>query len=346
MDQLTVTVNHRSLSRKTSKDVKSDFSQAFPKHTFYSAMHTTRILGKNIRLEKIIRRLHEEDEEPLTVEHLGFRDGHISAADLLRLSESLSATTRNLRFLSLGYCGSGLAGLGSVFDALLKNETRCLGALEQLRFPEQDLKGLEAVHCIQQLLHFTPNLLELHLEGNDFSSDDISALSPCIGNLSQLQVLSLSFSRIDSSCVEFLCCALSRLLQLEQLDLNDCQIDDDVIIPVAEAVRHLPILSVLSLTENKIGDIGAKCICSAVGDGMPSLAVLALHGNDLTEQGVMKPHRLSVLATAPSFLWVQRIHFNGSSTAFQTLSNLLVSLCPQWFAPNDSDAGCRDLESM
>ena len=238
---------------------------------------------------------------PFLLNHLNDDELEVIAgalADLLapRVAVALASTCKGLRVPTAAVVAE-LRRRHEAAKALCRKErngTSCaaVGGAKQL---DWRLKGLALADCTALAdviaTHGLPRLEELSLGANQFGAEGMQALAVGLGGgaLPSLTYLDLSFNNngIGAAGASALGAALGRgaLPRLQVLDLTDNGYGSAGLIALAPGLRARPQLKELSLRHDGIGDDGVAALV-APGEGvLPSLEVLHLYDNQVTDAG-------------------------------------------------------------
>ena len=174
--------------------------------------------------------------------------------------------------LDLGYKARGDNARGDVGAAVLMPALPLLaGSLRRLCLPRSGFK----VAALATVMPALTALQALDLKGLWYE-DSLSALVPCLAQLTALTLLSLGNNYVDEACLAALVPCLARLTALQHLDLGGCSLGgymgtSPLLPSLANAVGKLVSLTQLEMSCGRLFDTGAV----ALADGLRHLTALS-----------------------------------------------------------------------
>ena len=114
----------------------------------------------------------------------------------------------------------------------------------------------EGVTILAKHLCKVPQLQRLSLNANSISANGVEKLSTALPGISQLTHFRLSYNPLGDGVVE-LASNLCSVPQLEKLELCGAYVTGAGVIALAEAFRHMPLLTRLDLSFNEKVDNGS-----------------------------------------------------------------------------------------
>ena len=133
---------------------------------------------------------------------------------------------------------------------LLTTSLKHLANLQVLLLSRNPL-GYGLIHLANQL-HSLSHLIQLDLSNTQMGEEEISAIARKLQNVSRLKILILHSNRLGRGVCE-LCLHLHSLPHLIQLGLSETQMGKEEVTAVARALKDVPELEKLSLSNNPLG---------------------------------------------------------------------------------------------
>ncbi|XP_059814591.1 NACHT, LRR and PYD domains-containing protein 3-like isoform X4 [Hypanus sabinus] len=240
-----------------------------------------------------------------TIKHLNLQDCHIQCEGIQRLGSGL----HKCQELSLNNNKLGDSGVKLVSAALRNPECK----IQRLWLRDVGLTDSGAEDLVSAL-STNPSLTELNLSGNKLGDSGVKLVSAALRNPEcKIQRLWLRDVGLTDSGAEDLVSALSTNPSLTVLNLSDNKLGDSGVKLVSAALRN-PECKIQKLWLINVGltDSGAEDLVSALSTN-PSLTGLDLGSNSLTDRSVPALRRL--ILTLPSLerirLWGNRFSETG-----------------------------------
>ena len=133
---------------------------------------------------------------------------------------------------------------------LLTTSLKHLANLQVLLLSRNPL-GYGLIHLANQL-HSLSHLIQLDLSNTQMGEEEVSAIARKLQNVSRLKILNLHSNRLGRGVCE-LCQHLHSLPHLIQLGLSETQMGKEEVTAVARALKDVPELEKLSLSNNPLG---------------------------------------------------------------------------------------------
>lgn len=183
-----------------------------------------------------------------------------------------------LRSLNLSDNALGEKGVRA-FGSLLKSQK----VLEELYFMNNGISG-DAARAICELLPSVEKLKILHFHNNMTGDDGAEALSQLVRNCTVLEDFKCSSTRVCTEGAIALAGALAAGTGLKKLDLRDNMFGQKAGVALSQALsRHLG-LTEAYLSYLGLRDKGTIALAKSLGEGAPSLKVLEIAGNEITQK--------------------------------------------------------------
>ncbi|XP_072892597.1 NACHT, LRR and PYD domains-containing protein 12-like [Hemitrygon akajei] len=249
------------------------------------------------------------------IQKLRLRDVSLTDSGAEDLVSALS-TNPSLTDLDLSVNKLGDSGVKLVSAALRNPECK----IQKLRLDKVGLTDSGAEDLVSAL-STKPSLTDLDLSGNKLGDSGVKLVSAALMNPE---------------------CKIQKL-ELNNVDLTDSGAED-----LVSALRTNPSLTELDLSYNKLGDSGVKLVSAALRNPECKIQRLWLYNVDLTDSGA--EDLASALSTNPS-LTVLSLGFNsltdGSVPALRRLILTIPSLELIWLWGNRfSETGMKELGSL
>ena len=150
-----------------------------------------------------------------------------------------------------------------------------------------------------------PRLRELRIIGCSNGDEGVQLLAAGVrqGCLPPLRALSLFNNQVGEEGASALASAVteSAMPSLDSLNVGNNRIGDAGLIALASALRRLPTLKHLWLTQNQISDVGlVNLLCHAATNGLKLLQSFGLSQNHITNEGCAAISAAILSATLPS----------------------------------------------
>ena len=178
----------------------------------------------------------------------------------------------NMKFINLGETGT--MHLVKVLPAFT--------GLKSLRLWKTKL-GIEGAKLLGAVLPRLPQLEVLSLEDNDIKTEGASYVALSLPSLPLIKELYLHVNKMGHEGVTALSPALSPKANLKILTIDENQIGVKGLKTLLSALeKTMPILALLGLAFNLLGDEGARELLGALKK-MPEMKKLTLTGNNISE---------------------------------------------------------------
>ncbi|XP_072891767.1 NACHT, LRR and PYD domains-containing protein 3-like isoform X2 [Hemitrygon akajei] len=237
-----------------------------------------------------------------TIKHLNLENCHIQCEGIQRLGPGLHKC-QELRLSGNELQDSGV----KLVSAALRNPECKIQKLELYRVGLTDF-GAED---LASALSTNPSLTELHLSSNKLGDSGVKLVSAALRNPEcKIQKLWLDNVGLTDSGAEDLVSALSTNPSLTELDLSGNELGDSGVKLVSAALRN-PECKMQELGLRGVGltDSGAEDLVSALSTN-PSLTVLNLALNPLTDRSVPALRRLILTLPSLKRIWLGGNHFS------------------------------------
>ncbi|XP_016451754.1 RAN GTPase-activating protein 2 [Nicotiana tabacum] len=199
------------------------------------------------------------------------------ALDVMNMfSEALEGSS--LKFLNLSDNALGEKGVRA-FGKLLQSQTN----LEELFFINDGISQ-EAARAVSELVPSTEKLKVLHFHNNMTGDEGALAIAEIVKRSPLLEDFRCSSTRVGSEGGSALCEALGMCSHLKKLDLRDNMFGPEAGLVLSKALSKHENLTEVYLSYLNLEDEGAIAIANALKDSAPSLGVLEMAGNDITEE--------------------------------------------------------------
>nr|GLL33150.1 RAN GTPase-activating protein 1 [Ipomoea trifida] len=198
-----------------------------------------------------------------------------------------------LRYLNLSNNALGEKGVRA-FGGLLKSQQ----SLEELYLMNDGISE-EAARAVCELIPSTDKLRVLHFHNNMTGDDGAFAISEIVKRSPLLESFRCSSTRVGSEGG----CALSKALEacthLKKLDLRDNMFGADAGVVLSRVLPRFFDLTEIYLSYLNLEDEGSIAIANALKESAPSLEILEMAGNDITEKAA---HAFAACIAAKQFL--------------------------------------------
>ncbi|KAJ7557896.1 hypothetical protein O6H91_04G014300 [Diphasiastrum complanatum] len=201
----------------------------------------------------------------------------VVALEVMRiLSGALEGS--DLRSLNLSDNALGEKGVRA-FSSILRSQ----GSLEKLFFINNGISE-EAAVAICQLLPSGKNLRTLHFHNNMSGDGGSLALSTLVSSTERLEDFRFSSSRVGKKGAIALAEALKGGKSLKRIDVRDNMFGPEGGIALGNALTQHRWLTDVYLSDLALEDKGAIPVLQALRTAAPSLRILDLGGNEITEK--------------------------------------------------------------
>ncbi|XP_065861154.1 RAN GTPase-activating protein 1 [Euphorbia lathyris] len=185
----------------------------------------------------------------------------------------------NLRYLNLSNNALGEKGLRA-FGVLLKSQSN----LEELYLINDGISE-EAARAVCELIPSTKKLKVLQFHNNMTGDEGAFAIAEMVKSSPLLEDFRCSSTRIGSDGGIALAEALGTCSHLRKLDLRDNMFGVEAGVALSKSVHALVDLTEVYLSYLNLEDEGAEALANALKESAPSLEVLEMAGNDISEKG-------------------------------------------------------------
>lgn len=183
-----------------------------------------------------------------------------------------------LRSLNLSDNALGEKGVRA-FGFLLKSQK----VLEELYFMNNGISG-DAARAICELLPSVEKLKILHFHNNMTGDDGAEAISQLVRNCTVLEDFKCSSTRVSTKGAIALAGALAAGTGLKKLDLRDNMFGQKAGVALSQALSRHSGLTEAYLSYLGLRDKGTIALAKSLGEGAPSLEVLEIAGNEITQK--------------------------------------------------------------
>ena len=151
------------------------------------------------------------------------------------------------------------------------------------------------------LLH-NVKLQELYVQRNDLQAVGAIKVTRALKYISTLAVLNISYNNITEEAADDIAIALSCNTRLQELHMQGNYLKTVGAIKIAKVLKKISTLTVLNISENKIGKAAANDIADAVLCNTELQEIEILNGNNLEEIGLIRLTRALKKTTALNVL--------------------------------------------
>jgi hypothetical protein len=203
----------------------------------------------------------------------------------------------------------------------------CRGDRKPPRHPDRMNKELEQLHftnprdlkLVQERYAATfdkvmANVEHLFFDSLDWGCAEAKLFAECLPQARNVKVLTLKYNKIGIEGTEAVCLQMVRCPLLENVSLSgNADFGDAGAEAFAKAIPKMPLLKIVNLRENNIGDLGCKAMMAALPCSSPNLRDFFMFDNKIGEEGAK-----SIIDKLPDCVHLKTFGTGGNNFSLET----------------------------